>query len=136
MPQNEAIEARVLDALDEAGTVRLLADLVRVPSVTGTDAESDLQHRCARLLVEAGLDVDVWKLDLDALRAAPGFPGTESPRTEGYGVVGVTEGEESPRSFCRGTRTWCRPETSPSGRRTPSPPGSAETSCTAGVPAT
>src|SRR4051794_34784190 len=65
MSQNEAIEARVLDALDETETVRLLADLVRVPSVTGTDAESDLQHRCARLLVEAGLDVDVWKLDLD-----------------------------------------------------------------------
>jgi hypothetical protein len=48
MAENEVIEARVLDALDEAETVRLPADLVRVPSVTGTDAESDLQHRCAR----------------------------------------------------------------------------------------
>jgi acetylornithine deacetylase len=102
MSQNEVIEARVLDALDEAETVRLLADLVRVPSVTGTDAESDLQHRCARLLVEAGLDVDVWKLDLDELRAAPGFPGTEAPRTEGYGVVGVTEGEGEPALVLQG----------------------------------
>lgn len=102
MSQNEVIEARVLDALDEAETVRLLADLVRVPSVTGTDAESDLQHRCASLLVEAGLDVDVWKLDLDELRAAPGFPGTEAPRTEGYGVVGVTEGEGEPALVLQG----------------------------------
>ncbi|WP_371779601.1 ArgE/DapE family deacylase [Streptosporangium subroseum] len=102
MSQNEVIEARVLDALDEAETVRLLADLVRVPSVTGTDAESDLQHHCARLLVEAGLDVDVWKLDLDELRAAPGFPGTEAPRTEGYGVVGVTEGEGEPALVLQG----------------------------------
>ncbi|MFJ2029102.1 ArgE/DapE family deacylase [Streptosporangium sp. NPDC087985] len=95
-------EARVLAALDEAETVRLLAELVRVPSVTGTAAESDLQHRCARLLTEAGLDVDVWKLDLDALRAAPGFPGTEAPRTEGYGVVGVTEGEGDPALVLQG----------------------------------
>ncbi|MFF5212581.1 ArgE/DapE family deacylase [Streptosporangium sp. NPDC000396] len=95
-------EARVLSALDEAETVRLLADLVRVPSVTGTDAESELQHRCGRLLAEAGLDVDVWKLDLDALRAAPGFPGMEAPRTEGYGVVGVTEGEGDPALVLQG----------------------------------
>ncbi|MEV4184548.1 ArgE/DapE family deacylase [Streptosporangium canum] len=95
-------EARVLDALDEAETVRLLAELVRVPSVTGTDAESDLQHRCGRLLTEAGLDVDTWKLDLDALRAAPGFPGTEAPRIEGYGVVGVTEGEGDPALVLQG----------------------------------
>ncbi|MEV4245167.1 ArgE/DapE family deacylase [Streptosporangium canum] len=95
-------EARVLDALDEAGTVRLLAELVRVPSVTGTDAESDLQHRCGSLLTEAGLDVDAWKFDLDALRAAPGFPGTEAPRVEGYGVVGVTEGEGDPALVLQG----------------------------------
>ncbi|MER5423318.1 ArgE/DapE family deacylase [Streptosporangium roseum] len=95
-------EARVLDALDEAETVRLLAELVRVPSVTGTDAESDLQHRCGSLLTEAGLDVDAWKLDLDALRAAPGFPGTEAPRIEGYGVVGVTEGEGDPALVLQG----------------------------------
>ncbi|MER5322679.1 ArgE/DapE family deacylase [Streptosporangium roseum] len=95
-------EARVLDALDEAETVRLLAELVRVPSVTGTDAESDLQHRCGSLLTEAGLDVDAWKLDLDALRAAPGFPGTEAPRVEGYGVVGVTGGEGDPALVLQG----------------------------------
>ncbi|NUO97097.1 MAG: peptidase M20, partial [Nonomuraea sp.] len=48
------VEARVLNAIDEAETVELLAETVRVPSVTGTDAESDLQHRFARLLTEAG----------------------------------------------------------------------------------
>ncbi|MEV8630385.1 ArgE/DapE family deacylase [Streptosporangium sp. NPDC051023] len=95
-------EARVLDALDDGETVALLAELVRVPSVTGTDAESELQHRCGRFLTEAGLDVDLWRLDLDALRAAPGFPGTEAPRTEAYGVVGVTEGEGDPALVLQG----------------------------------
>ncbi|NUT40746.1 MAG: ArgE/DapE family deacylase [Thermoactinospora sp.] len=96
------VEARVLNAIDDAETVELLTEAVRVPSVTGTDAESDLQHRFARLLTEADLDVDVWKLDLDALRAAEGFPGTEAERVEGYGVVGVTAGEGEPALVLQG----------------------------------
>ncbi|SDJ17930.1 ArgE/DapE family deacylase [Nonomuraea jiangxiensis] len=96
------VEARVLNAIDAAETVDLLAETVRVPSVTGTDAESELQHRFARLLAEAGLDVDVWKLDLDALTARPGHPGTEAPRTEGYGVAAVTGGEGPPALALQG----------------------------------
>jgi acetylornithine deacetylase len=98
----KAVEARVLDAIDATETVNLLAEAVRVPSVTGTDAESELQHRFARLLTEAGLDVDVWKLDLDALTASDGFPGTEAPRTEGYGVAAVTSGEGVPALALQG----------------------------------
>ncbi|NUP00273.1 MAG: ArgE/DapE family deacylase, partial [Nonomuraea sp.] len=77
-------------------------ETVRVPSVTGTDAESDLQHRFARLLTEAGLDVDVWKLDLPDLTAREGFPGTEAPRQEGYGVAAVTPGEGVPALALQG----------------------------------
>ncbi|MEU8252025.1 ArgE/DapE family deacylase [Nonomuraea sp. NPDC048916] len=96
------VEARVLNAIDDSDTVNLLAETVRVPSITGTDAESELQHTFARLLTEAGLDVDVWKLDLDELRARDGFPGTEAPRAEGYGVVGVSEGEGVPALALQG----------------------------------
>ena len=84
------VESRVLEAIDVDAVVEGLVDLIRVPSITGTDAESDLQHSQAAQLAELGLDVDVWKLDLDELRADPRFPGTEAPRVEGYGVVGVT----------------------------------------------
>ncbi|MFG6196543.1 ArgE/DapE family deacylase [Nonomuraea sp. JJY05] len=96
------VEAEVLNAIDESETVSLLAETVRVPSVTGTDAESELQHRFARLLTEAGMDVDVWKLDLADLTGRPGFPGTEAPRTEGYGVVAVTDGEGPPALALQG----------------------------------
>ncbi|MET7466186.1 ArgE/DapE family deacylase [Nonomuraea sp. NPDC005501] len=96
------VEARVLDAVDDPGTVSLLAETVRVPSITGTDAESELQHRFARLLTEAGLDVDVWKVDIEGLRARDGFPGTEAPRSEAYGVVGVTGGEGVPALALQG----------------------------------
>jgi len=95
-------ESRVLNAIDEAETVNLLAEVVRVPSVTGTDAESDLQHHLARLLTEAGLEVDVWQLDLDDLRGRAGFPGGEAPRTEAYGLVGVTGGEGVPALALQG----------------------------------
>jgi acetylornithine deacetylase len=82
-------ELGVLDALDEQALVEDLVALVRVPSVTGTDAESDLQHRHADRLTALGFDVDLWKLDLDALAAHPDHPGTEAARGEGYGMVGV-----------------------------------------------
>ncbi|BBH69171.1 acetylornithine deacetylase [Actinoplanes sp. OR16] len=82
-------ESRVLDAIDEQSLVDDLVSLIRVPSVTGTDAESELQHWHAARLTELGFDVDTWKLDLAALAGHPDHPGTEAPRTEGYGVVGV-----------------------------------------------
>ena len=95
-------ETRVLDALDEAELVATLVELVRVPSVTGTDAESDLQHTVARWCDEAGLEVDTWSLDLDALRSDSDFPGTEAERAEGYGVVGTTAGEGVPGLVLQG----------------------------------
>lgn len=83
-----AAELRVLDAIDEDALVAELVDLIRVPSITGTDGESDLQHRHAGQLAELGFAVDAWKLDLAELMAHPDYPGTEAARTEGYGVVG------------------------------------------------
>jgi acetylornithine deacetylase len=82
-------ETRVLDAIDERALVDELVAMIRVPSITGSDAESDLQHWHARELAALGLDVDHWKLDLDQLASHPDHPGTEAVRTEGYGVVGV-----------------------------------------------
>ncbi|MCY7401150.1 MAG: ArgE/DapE family deacylase [Nocardioides sp.] len=95
-------EARVLDAIDEQALVHALVDLIRIPSVTGTDAESDLQHRYAHQLATLGFDVDTWKLDLEGLASHPDHPGTEAPRTEGYGVVGVLGGAGVPALVLQG----------------------------------
>lgn len=97
-----AVEARILDAIDEERLVQSLVDLIRVPSVTGTDAESDLQHDQAAQLGELGFEVDAWKLDLEALRAHPDFPGTEADRLEGYGVVGTLGGSGEPALVLQG----------------------------------
>ncbi|MEU8240912.1 ArgE/DapE family deacylase [Actinoplanes missouriensis] len=81
------IESRVVGAIDEQSLVTDLVRMIRVPSVTGTDAESELQHWHAGELSALGFDVDTWKLDLAGLAAHPDHPGTEAPRTEGYGVA-------------------------------------------------
>ena len=81
------LEARAVAALDEQALVDHLTALVRLPSITGTAEESDLQHRSAAEYAAWGLDVDAWSLDLEALRADPRFPGTEAERVEGYGMV-------------------------------------------------
>ncbi len=93
MSRLSSVESRVLDLLDETVVIDSLVDLVRIPSVTGTAAESDAQHRQAAELVRYGFDVDTWAIDLEALRADPRFPGTEAERTEGYGVVATLAGD-------------------------------------------
>jgi len=99
---NSLLETRALQAMDETETVELLAGLVRTPSITGTDAETDLQHRSADLLRELDLDIDTWRLDLQSLSTHTDFPGTEAARTEGYGVVGTSEGEGPPALVLQG----------------------------------
>ncbi|MGL5849680.1 MAG: ArgE/DapE family deacylase [Phycicoccus sp.] len=100
--RHAAAEARVLDALDETALVATLVELVRIPSVTGSAAESELQHLLARRLDEAGMAVDLWPLDLDRLRADPEFPGVEADRLEGWGLVGTTAGEGEPALVLQG----------------------------------
>lgn len=96
------VERRVLDAIDEHTLIDNLVQLIRVPSTTGTDAESDLQNSQARALGELGLEVDSWKFDLDELRSHPLYPGEETDRVEGYGVVGVTPGDGTPALVLQG----------------------------------
>ena len=101
MSQLSDLEARVLGQLDEQRLVENLVELVRVPSVTGSDAESELQQAMGSELVALGFDVDAWKFDLDALTADERFPGTEAARTEAFGVVG-TVGEGRPALVLQG----------------------------------
>jgi acetylornithine deacetylase len=79
-------EARVLDRLDLEGMLGFLEKLVAVPSVGG--AESPAQEMVARWMEENGLEVDVWEVDLPALRAHPAYS-AEVHRDEALGVVGL-----------------------------------------------
>ena len=82
------VQQRVLDRIDDAEVVDELVTMVRVPSVTGADAESALQHEHADGMRALGVEVDLWRLNLAELAAAPDYPGTEAERSEGWGLVG------------------------------------------------
>ncbi|TMR17374.1 ArgE/DapE family deacylase [Nonomuraea turkmeniaca] len=77
----------------------LLAELVRIPSVGGSQGELLIQTRLAALMRSAGLEVDQWPLDLDALTARPDFPGMEAPRSQAWGLVGRLPGSGGGRSL-------------------------------------
>lgn len=90
--EQAAADTRVQRAVDSVRTADLVADLqamLAVPSVTGTAAESDAQHRLADRCRQLGLDVDLWSIDLPTLLAEPDFPGLEAPRTEAWGLVAI-----------------------------------------------
>jgi acetylornithine deacetylase len=96
-------EASALAAIDEPAIARHLMEILAVPSVTGSPAESELQHLLASRLERLGLDVDLWSMDLPALRGNPAFPGTEAPRDEAWGLVATTPaGGDGPTVILQG----------------------------------
>lgn len=74
---------------------RDLAQLVSYASTGGSESEVGAQRWCAATMQGLGLDVDLWALDLDALRADPDYPGEEVERDEAWGCVGTWRPEGS-----------------------------------------
>lgn len=101
MPTLTDAETRALACLDPRELVDDLVRLVDVPSVSGSDAECDIQQLLAKTAVELDLDVDLWQLDLPDLTTHPDFPGWEAPRTEGWGLV-ATSGPGEPELVLQG----------------------------------
>jgi acetylornithine deacetylase len=85
-PVLEYIDAHASDM------VASLSELVRVPSVSGSDEENTLQSVLAAELSRIGLDVDHWPIPLAETLATPGFPGVEVDRREAWGLVGRVSG--------------------------------------------
>jgi len=92
VPDLDRREQRALDAVDPDGAVALLIDLLTVPSISGSDAEIDVQHLVAKRMDELGLHVDLWPMDLPALTGASGYPGAETERSEAWGLVATSTG--------------------------------------------
>jgi acetylornithine deacetylase len=93
----EATETAVLAAIDGAAIARDVSRLVRAVSVTGDEraAVEALAAIAAAHDVVARVDVH----DLEAVRAAPGYPGEEAPRAELVGLTATLPGA-GPRRLC------------------------------------
>src|SRR3954447_19569424 len=79
-----------LERVDAGALARDVAALVAVPSVTG-DERAALE-RLAELAAALGLEAELHRHDLAALRAHPDHPGEEAPRTELHGLTVAVPG--------------------------------------------
>lgn len=88
------IERQALASLDEVGLLRTLRELLRIPSLTGREAEA--QRWLGEQMRAAGLEVDLWVIDVDELRQSGDFPGMEVERSghEALGLVGSWWGSQ------------------------------------------
>ena len=101
-PQLESQVAEALSLVSADDLVAELQDLLRIPSVTGTAAESEAQHRVEARMRAVGLDTDLWSIDLPAATAHPDFPGSEAPRDEAWGLVGAWGDGDGPTVVLNG----------------------------------
>ena len=84
--------------IDAAALARDVSALVRVPSVTGD--ERAVLERAAEIAERLGLRAELKRHDLAALRAHPGHPGEEAPRTELWGLTATGGGDRSGGRLC------------------------------------
>ncbi len=85
-----SIERSVIDAVDDSWLLATLADLVKERSVAG--AEDSAQRMVGGLMRDMGLDVDLWPIDIEALREHPAYS-AEVERTAALGLAGSFGGE-------------------------------------------
>jgi acetylornithine deacetylase len=79
-----ADEQRALEAVDPDAIVATVSDLVAIESLSGL--EGPAQEHVAAFLQAAGLDVEVWEIDMGALAAHPHFS-AEVDRGRALGVL-------------------------------------------------
>ncbi|HVU68589.1 MAG TPA: ArgE/DapE family deacylase [Ktedonobacteraceae bacterium] len=91
------LEQQALAALDEAGLLQALSELLRIPSITGREAVA--QRWLGEQMQAAGMEVDLWTLDVDELSKRADFPGMEVERAglEALGLVGRWQGSAAGR---------------------------------------
>lgn len=82
---SHALEAAVADAIDPAALLRLVTELVALPTLSGEEESG--QRFVAQHLADHGMDVDTWRIDVPALSRHPAFS-AEFERTGPLGVVG------------------------------------------------
>ena len=104
------------DALDHIGADAIADDLgrvVRVPSITGS--ERAVAAEIVAIARRLDLDAELTEFDLEAMRAAPDYPGEEAPRDELVGVIVSIRGTDSqaPRLALNGHIDVVAPGTEP-----------------------
>ena len=88
--------------MEEAAVVATLGELVAIPSIGGTEGELAIQQYLAGRLADLGLTVDLWPIDLPAVREQPDYPGEEVDRSAAYGLVATNAPGARPALILQG----------------------------------
>jgi len=96
---NNAIKERILAAVDARSLemIAFLTDIVRIPSVTGSEA--GVQSHIAEVMTTLGLTVDVWEPDVDEMAPYALHIGKIDSFQDRPNVVGVHKGSGRGRSL-------------------------------------
>jgi len=92
-----------LQRVDGDAIARDVSRLVRVPSITGS--ERAVAAEFVAIAREQGLQAELVAFDLQALRAAPGYPGEEAPRDELVAAIVTLRAAIRRRRGCASTAT-------------------------------
>ena len=95
----KSVEARALEAIDLDRLLATLSELIAFDSSHGREVAA--QQRMAALLAEAGMDTDLWEIDLPALRSHPAY-GAEIERERALGLVGASGAGRGPTLILNG----------------------------------
>ena len=97
-PPTSQAERNALDLLDEAELLAILTRLVAIPSLgeassshEAGERESEAQRLMDSELTKAGLETDLWEIDLHRLGRHPAYS-AEIERTQALGLVGTRPG--------------------------------------------
>ena len=84
-PDYDTWRSRLHNYIDKHATeiITDLAELVRIPSVSGSDSEIDIQHLLADRMSTMDLDVDTWQIS--SMRPSR----TRLPRSRGRSLGGL-----------------------------------------------
>ncbi len=93
---------RALAAIDEDATERVLSELIRIPSISGSPEEAAAQRWFEGRMRDAGLETDLWEIPMAETLAHPDFPGSEVTRDRALGLVGAWGDEEGPTLVLNG----------------------------------
>ncbi|MEM3858497.1 MAG: ArgE/DapE family deacylase [Candidatus Micrarchaeaceae archaeon] len=89
----------MIDAVDKEkdNIVKLLQDLLRIPSVTGDELE--IQKFISSYLRQVGINTKMWEPDLEELKKHPGYVPVEVGYKNRPNVAGILKGEGGGRSL-------------------------------------
>ena len=95
MTEPAALDDSSLPPIDEDALLDDLLELLRFPSMGGTEAEVEVQEYLAERWRTEGLAVERWDIDVEGLERDPEFPGMEVTRAAAVGVTATLLGDGS-----------------------------------------